>query len=64
MPCNGQRSERAKVPTVFQRQQAERYNHQKDGLFVDMPSKKEGCVAAQGHSSDKGLPGRLEEKLN
>ena len=64
MPCDGQRSKGPQVPTVFQCQQAEGYDHQKNGLFVDMPSKEERSEAAQSHSSDEGLPRGLEEELN
>jgi hypothetical protein len=46
MPGHGQRPEGTEISAVFECQQAERDYDEEDGLFVDVPSEEERCVAA------------------
>lgn len=58
-----QRSEGAEVSSVFEGEQAEWYDDQKDGFLVDVPPEEEGCIAAERNGGDKGLPGWMQKQL-
>lgn len=64
MSCHRQRSKCAKVPSVLERDQAEGYDDQKNGLLVDVIAEQEGRVSAQSHSADKVVPSCLGEELH
>jgi hypothetical protein len=64
MSRDSQRSECAQVPSILERQKAERQNDKENCLLVDVPAKKKGCVAAEGDCCDKVVPGRTKKKLD
>lgn len=60
----GQGSESTQVPTVFERQQAERNDNEEYGLLMDVPTEEERSVGAEGDGRDESVPGWLEEELD
>ncbi len=63
MARHRQRPERAQVPPVLERDQAERDDDQQHRLLVHVPAKQKRRVAAQRHRPDEGVPRRLQEQL-
>lgn len=63
MARHRERTESAQVTSVFEREKAERYDDEEDGLFVDVPAEQERCVAAQCQCSYEVVPGRANEEL-
>ncbi len=59
-----QRSERTEMPSIFQRDEAERDDDEKNGLFMYMPAKEERGIAAECHSAYKIVPCGLDEQLD
>ena len=62
MASNSQRSERAKVSPVAERNQAEWYNHKQNSFFMHVPAKQEGGVAAQSNCANERFPRWLVQK--
>ena len=54
----------AEVSTIFQCEQAERYNHKQYGFLVDMPAEQEGSVATQSKRRDECIPVWLEPEFD
>ncbi len=62
MPGNGKRSKSAEVPPVPDREEAERYYHEQDGLLVHMPSEQERRVSTKRDCADETLPVRTSKQ--
>lgn len=64
MPCYCEWAKRGEVPSIFESNQAERDDDQKDGFLMNMPAKKERGISTQGDSADKGIPIRTTPELH
>lgn len=64
MTCDRQWSECAEVASIFECNEAEWDNDQKNSLFVDVPAKEEGGISAESDSSDKRFPVRTQPEFN
>jgi hypothetical protein len=62
--CYGQRSERAKIATVFEGYEAEWDDDEKDGFLVNVQTKEKGSVSAKCDCPDEGIPRWIEEELD
>lgn len=58
------RPERSEIPAIFERDQAERDDHQQDRLLVDMPAEQKGRISAKCQSSHESIPSWSEEEFD
>ena len=64
MPRDSQRPKSSKKAAIFESDKAKRNDHEEDRFLVDVPAEQERRIAAQCESSDKDVPGWLEEELD
>ena len=57
-----ERTECAEIAAIFEGYETKGHEDEENGLFVDVPTEKEGGVAAETDCANKGIPGRLEEQ--
>lgn len=64
VPTDSQWAKGTKVPSVFEREEAEGDDDEQDGFLVHVPAEEEGGVGAEGEGGDEACPGGLEEELD
>lgn len=64
MASDGEGAECAEVSTVFEGEEAEGDDDEKDGFFMDVPAKEKGGVATEGEGTEEGVIGGVEEEFD